>query len=67
MDKSKCLSYADVVKTSVQAKSAQSKKVQAKSIGQKLPNYEKVTIKSWIEEIEEFENGILVSGVLAGN
>lgn len=67
MDESKCLSYADVVKTSVQAKSSQAKKVQTKSIGRKFPNHEKVTIKSWIEDIEEFENDILVSGVWAGN
>lgn len=62
MDESKWLSYADVVKKSVQTKSTQAEQVQTKSIGRNLPNHEKVTIKSWIEEIEGFEHDILVSG-----
>lgn len=54
MDKSLGLSYAAVVKNSLHTENLEPQK----------PVHAKLTAKSWIDQIEEFENGILVSADL---
>lgn len=54
MDKSLGLSYAAVVRNSLHTENLEPQK----------PVHAKLQAKSWIDQIEEFENGILVSADL---